>query len=291
MKFATFTLLFGMLVSTAAVAQDIDLRYAFRKGVSYRYKQVRTEKAMAQSRLGFNAEMNRETESFFTVSLENINGDDVVLRITQDTALVEDKSPGAYANQGPDIPNAITRKPILITLTSKGILRSMQPTVPLRDTRYPEYLTDNVLARSAMIFPVLPSRALANGLTWTETQADTARPSQNIQGLGQGNGLRISSVETRYEVGRTETVDGYNCLTLSWTSSLFTESKMIYAGTEIFNEDRTKTTGTLSFAPAEGIPIAIHLTSSTEATRVVFGKEDELNPSSTETVTTLRLIK
>ena len=280
-----------ILFGFSSSAQEYDLAYKFREGTSYRYTQSQTEKGYAQSQLGLNVEMNRNTEASFSVTVEQSSHDGFVLRIVQDTAIVVEKSPGAGSAQAPDIPNAITKKPVRITMTAKGQLRSAVPELPLRDSRLPAFLTESMLAQRAMIFAQLPTRSLNKGMSWTDAQSDTTRPMQDIQGVGHGEGLRYSTIHTLYEVEGMQKTAGYQCVTLSWKSDILVEAKMIYPGTDMFTEDRTLITGTLQFAPSEGLLVSMTVKTDMESTRVIYGKDSEISPSSTHTEMTLRLIK
>jgi hypothetical protein len=127
-------------------------------------------------------------------------------------------------------------------------------------------------------------------MTWTESTSDTATPSQTIGGVGEGRGLRLASSKTTFTVEGTVQVLGYSCLKITWKGGSLLESKMLFPATELFTEETISSSGTLFFAPSEGLLVQLAVLTEKESTRVVYGRESELSPSSSTLETTIQLV-
>ena len=281
----TRILLVCALLSLGASAQKRDLTYQLAEGATLKYKRLENSTGMAHTMKGLLTEMNKSVESFLTVRVEKSSPDQMVLTVTQDTALVTDRA--VSQSQGVDFNNVLTRRPVRLTLNRKGALLRAEPLAPLEVQGSPIPVNPGVFARRAMVFPTLPARSLAVGDTWTDTVSDTARPRYMDPALGEGKGLRYTQAHTKYRVDSLVKLHGRECLKLTWTGTVTAESKALFSTSERFTEDETAVEGTLYVRISDGLPVRFSLRTRKQSTVAVFEQESEVLPSSSTTETTL----
>ncbi len=284
-------LLFMCATSAVATAQPYQLRYGFEKGRTYTYKRIERTDALSQTHTGLSAKIDRTTEAFLRITIDDNAGGAVRFTFVQDTAFIDDRSPvSAAGDDVPDFDNLITKKPVRVTMDAMGVLRGVEPLAPIiGGRRLPPAVTDQSVARQAVVFPVLPSRPLEIGATWTEQSADTTHPTYSTPDLGAGSGLRLSRVKTVYTVDSLVTLGGYACVRVSWEASFVNESKMLFTAREYFTEEETAVSGVLWFAPREGVPVRLTLRSRKNTTTAAFAHEVAIVPSSITKDITLQL--
>lgn len=282
---------FVLLTSGVGSAQPYQLRYGFEKGRTYTYKRIERTDALSQTHTGLSAKIDRTTEAFLRVTIDENAGGAIRFTFVQDTAYIDDRSPvSAAGDDVPDFDNLITKKPVRVTMDALGVLRAVEPLAPIvAGRRLPPAVTDQGIARQAVVFPVLPSRSLEIGQTWTEESADTTRPTYSTPDLGAGNGLRLARVKTVFTVDSLVTIGRHRCVRISWESNSVNESKMLFREREYFTEEETALTGVLWFAVAEGFPVRLTLRSKKNTTTAAFAREVAIVPSTITKDITLQL--
>jgi hypothetical protein len=284
-------LLFALLLAAAElVAQPYDLRYALKEGKTLKYKKLESLKSVAQTVRGLYADIDKNAETFLTVTAEKSEGGDLSFVYLQDTVYTEDKSAsGAKAPKSFDFQNAISKKPIRVRMSAKGDLRNAAPLSPLElPAGVP--VSERMLARQAAIFPALPQRSLKVGDRWTDAARDTTYPKQKDPRYGEGAGTRFTAITTAYTVDSLVKHNGHSCLKISWKSSVSIEGKMLFPKADSFNEETSAVSGTLYFAAKEGLLVELSVRTEKEATSAMFSLESEVIPITSSTETRLLLL-
>lgn len=283
--------MFMLLTSGVGSAQPYQLRYGFEKGRTYTYKRIERTDALSQTHTGLSAKIDRTTEAFLKVTVDDNAGGAIRFTFVQDTAYIDDRSPvSAAGDDVPDFDNLITKKPVRVTMDALGVLRAVEPLAPIvAGRRLPPAVTDQTIARQAVVFPVLPSRSLDIGATWTEQSADTARPTYSTPDLGAGAGLRLTRVRTVYTVDSLVTIGRHRCVRISWEASTVNESKMLFREREYFTEEESTLSGVLWFDVREGLPVRLTLRSKKNTTTAAFAREVAIVPSTITKDITLQL--
>ncbi len=273
-----------------AASQPITLQYNLRTGSSWNFRQVEEISALAQTNDGRSTRFERKTTRYLTLSIDEAGMSGVLYTFLQDTAVVEDKdfsTPG----QQPDLENILTRKPVQVRISPSGKIESTTPLVPLRvDALLGTQGGDAMFAQRAAILPVLPTRELRVGDTWTETTSDTLYPSKELPNYGRGTGVRNLESATTYNIDGKETKNGIECLKIRWLGSVFMEEKILFSSLEEFSEDNTTIEGTMHIAIATGMPIEVEVRTEKESTRALFGDQSTVVPTSVSSITTLDFI-
>jgi hypothetical protein len=271
--------------------QTHTLRYSFEQGQKLQYKRTEKAKILSQTSDGMSATIDRTTANYYSVSIEKGSGSEIAFRIVQDTAITTEQSGVDEPGDKLDLQNLISKKPIEITMSPLGDLKTVRPLVALRISELlGQAVNDTVWAKQVMIFPALPKKALAPGMTWTDARNDTLYPKRTLPKFGAGSGKLIQSLTTIYNVDGLEDIGGFSCLKLSWRGRRFFESKMIYSAMEEFVEEETNTSGSLFFALKQQMVVKTTEKIEKESTRAIFGKEHTVIPASTTTETTLELL-
>jgi len=286
-QFKYFFFIIVIFPAFLSAQESFTLRYKSPSPSMLRYKRTEATKAQSQTQTGLSANIDRTTETFLQTTFEDSEDGKLTFHYLQDTAFVDEKS----EQQGVDLQNILTKKRVQVVMSDQGVLIAAKPEVPLElPAILRQTINEGMLAKQAMIFPPLPQRALISEMTWNEHSADTSHPLQIYAGLGEGSGLRYVTTEISYKVDSILNLLGHTCVTLTWSSSIGVESKMIFRDTEIFNEETTTTHGTLYFDAVRGILVKLELDSEKNGTTAIFGKEPAIVPTTSKTKITIQLI-
>ena len=270
----------------AAFAQQYDLTYRLAEGTTYKFKRIENTNGLAQTQKGLFAEINKTVETFLAFRVEKLAADQFVVVYHQDTAFVSDRSTDD-SETTIDFDNVLSKKPVRLTLTRRGEFRNAEPLEKLEPKGALVPVHPNMLARKALILPILPSKPLSIGQTWTDVVDDTSRPRYNDPRLGEGSGLRLTRVRTTYNVDSMVTLQGLSCLKIVWTGTVSVEGKIIFASSERFTEEESHVTGTLYVSVKDGLPIRFSIRNQKESTMAVFETDSEVVPTFSTTETTL----
>jgi hypothetical protein len=285
-----FVLLF-LLGAATMHAQPIELRYQLKEGSEYRFKQIEETTALAQTNDGRGARIDRRTTRYFVVTIEKSGIDELQYLFVQDTAIVAENSEDASVQrQNLDFQNVLTKKRVRVRQSPSGRVLATTAVDPLNvQDLFGPGASDAMFTQRAALLPVLPTRELQPGSSWTETQRDTLYPSKDHPRLGRGSGIRFLSNATEYSIGEFTDREGHRCLPVSWKGNAAMEEKIVFDQLEEFTEDESATSGTLFIAVDSGLPVSMDITTDQENTRALFGEQNNVIPSSIRTHITLEL--
>jgi hypothetical protein len=262
-----------------------------KEGRALKYKKLESLKSVAQTVRGLYADIDKNSEAYATVTGEKAEGGDLSYVFLQDTAYSEDKSvSAARAQKNFDFQNAISKKPIRVRMSAKGDPRGATPLAPIDVSASGMPISERMVARQAAIFPALPLRSVKVGDTWTDAVKDTAAPKQKDPRLGEGAGVRYTSISTTYRVDSLVKRNGYSCLKITWSGTVSIEGKMIFPQADSFNEETSAVSGVLYFAANEGVLVELMVRTEKEATNAMFTLESEVVPITSTTETRLLLL-
>ena len=271
--------------------QTMELRYQFKEGSEYRFKQVEQTTALAQTNDGRDANIDRRITRYFSILIERSAADELQYVFVQDTAIVDENSEeAAIQQQNLDFQNVVTKKRIRVRQSAGGKILSAIAVDPLDvRQRFGSGVSDALFTQRAAIFPALPDRALETGMSWTDSRRDTLFPSKELPGMGRGTGIRLTAGNTEYTIGKVDERQGLRCLEVRWIGHASMEEKIVYEKLEEFTEDESHTSGELSVAVDSGLPVFMDITTEQENTRAFFGDRNNVIPSSIRSHITLEL--
>ncbi|MFQ5771541.1 MAG: hypothetical protein ACE5HX_13465, partial [bacterium] len=131
--------------------------------------------------------------------------------------------------------------------------------------------------------PNLPEKELKMGTSVPMTDIDTS--------FAMG-GKRIVKSEMNYTLQGKEAKSGYQCLKIDFKGTLTIEGDGMYQGMmKFFLEGDGDVTGTMYFAPEEGLMVAVESESNIESTAAFTGQQNMTIPISSSVNSTLNLVK
>jgi hypothetical protein len=268
--------LLGLAVSSMSLqAQTYTLRYDFKKGETYRFRE---NAAITDTREMGGQEM-KSTSSLAGVTrmvVEN-RGEDgsMVCLISSDSMMVALKSPMMDTTM---TLTALLGKRTRITSSPLGAIgaREMVDTVKLQG------MMRAMAQRESFALHRLPEKPVAIGGTWHGTVSDTTSTP---------DGSRTTTSDLDYTVAGMETKWGGDCLRITYKGTLTYTGKGKMRGMEFFMEGTGNISGTLSFDPNRGLPFEEVSTRETETTIAITGEQNMTMPSTQSVKSTRTLIQ
>jgi hypothetical protein len=264
------------------VAQEtLTPAYAVPEKGTFRYKLVETTDAYTQVQNGLDADINRKTESYFAITGLAPSGGNVCFELVQDTVFVEDKSKTQVDNAASlAFVNMYTRKPIRFTVTPQGGLVSANALQAFkRPAGIPSSVSDNYLARQAMFLPMLPSRTVKTGDTWTETHSDTLNQSATTSDIDLSDNITFATSTITWTIDGWETISSRRCLKISCKTVVFTETRRVSGRNEVFSEENTTVNSSIYVEPATGLLVKSIVKSTMASKYAMFGGEPSIRQS------------
>ena len=274
------------------IAQEFLMKYKFPNGSEWKFKKYETTVAHIAGPGGLEQNIDRKTEAL--LKIRGLSRDDRIASylFIQDTIFIDEAKNETMGFRISDLFNRITNKRIQVDLFPNGNLKNismLDPIIPAANA--PLMLSDSILSQQALLFPTLPDKSIRIGESWTDARSDTASPKIGVAGMGTTDGLTIRHQSTSYTVSGKEKMLGFNCIKLTWKSTIKSESQMTIGETEMYTEEDANAVGTLYFAIAEGIIVSMELKQYSDNTTAMYsGNENTTLPSSTTSETKLILI-
>jgi len=130
--------------------------------------------------------------------------------------------------------------------------------------------------------PNLPTKELKVGDQATVTDVDTTEMM---------GGSMVTNTEVTYTLAGKETVQGYDCLKLTYTGTTELEGEGSYQGMmKFFMEGEMEMQGVLYFAPKEGVLVSNEAEIDSEMTAAFSGQQNMTMPISQVTTTKMVLL-
>jgi hypothetical protein len=266
--------LLGLAVMAMTLqAQTYTLRYDFRKGEAYRF---RDNAAIADTREMGGQEM-KSTSSLSGVTrmvVENrLDDGSIVCVVSSDSMVITVKSPMMDTTM---TLAALLGKRTRITSSQLGVVGARE----IVDTVKLQGMMRAMAQRESFTLHRLPEKPVAIGGTWHATVSDTASTP---------DGSRTTTSDLDYTVAGVETRGGADCLTITYKGTLTFSGKGKMRGMEFFMEGTGNIKGTMSFDPKRGLPVEDVSTREAETT-IAFTGEQNMTMPSTQTVKMTRTL-
>lgn len=265
----------AFLMSDIQAQETFKLNYKFKKGKTYRYKEMSDGK-IKQEMMGREIKMTSGSEIVNKYVINNVdkNGN-ITLIFSAESAQMTSKSPMA------DTTLVLTE---LIDKRSKVVLNNLGK-INSRE------IIDTVVFRSRMAgaaqrelikFPIFSQNAVKFGDSWKSTLVDT---------IEQMGGKITTTTEIEYKLTGKEKKFYRDCLKIDFVGNINTEGKANMQGMELFIEGSGKTTGVLYFDPKAGLLIYEEADTDTETTMATTGEQAMMIPISQSVKSTRTLLK
>jgi hypothetical protein len=250
MKHFLSALLLVALVASTGLAQDKIYRY--EKGKEYRY--ILEETGMTiQEVQGQTMTSNNESMVSAIISINDVleNGN-MAATAKIENALIVIESGNNTQSLGSDF----VGKSVTYVFDAMGDVVE----VDTNSTKTLDGPAASVLQRITDILPKLEAGKLSEGSSWEKTRQDTS---------GRGDAKTYITTNSSYKVKGTKKLGNYDCLMISTESEAKINGTMVRGDQEMNIQGTQESTGTIYYAPAEGLLVEIDMETTSDQVIVV----------------------
>ncbi len=276
----------------ASAQEAVTPVYTFQPSGTLKYKKVEHTDAYTQVQNGLDADINRQTETYFGVNGVASPDGNPTFELVQDTVFVEEKSRTRVDQEAAlAFVNIVTKKRLQFRITPQGgLITAVALDRLARPQNVPSSVPDSYFAQQSMFLPPLPTREVRPGDTWTETRSDTLNNSRTTADVDRSDNITFITSTTEWTIGDWESLSSRRCLKISSRNVLLTETKRIQGRNETYIEDRTVTTATVYLDVAGGVLVKSETKTNTESTLATYNLESTVRPSTIKTEKTIILL-
>lgn len=272
-RYLTFSI-FILLSVYIYPQQSFKLQYKFEKGKTYRFANTVVSNIVQQA-MGQEVKIDVIADAVQKIVAEDQVEGNMVLVTSLDSIVVTTKMPGRDTTMNLE---SFKDKRTRIILQPNGKIVNKEAIDSLDEAAAQLQQLNNESLR----FFDLPKEEVKSGSTWSADQVDTI----NVMG-----GDMITNSKTNYTFAGVEDKAGYKCVKITFEGTGTNEGKTKMMGMELFIEGTGKTSGTLYFAPAEGLLISAEVQSDNDMTMATTGEQKMIIPITQSSKITQNLIK
>lgn len=239
------------------------LRYKFEQGKKYSYATTVDNKTTGQG-MGQEFTVTAVSNLNYTVVLDTVKEGTIELVVTLDKFVNKINMPAMGFNDSTVTMTEWEGKRVKVVMNDLGKVFSVEAIDPIPPSKFEMMLRVGPTEMFRRVFFELPDQELGIDSVWKNTNSDTSHQM----------GLAIVvKPNLEFKIAGKEMKNGLNCWKIVFNGTNITSGSGSMQGLDISVDGSTKISGTVYFAPKEGVFVSAEQSNNAEATQTFSGAQ------------------